>query len=215
MLNGDALVKKARKLNPYIATLESERPEFWSASIASELFRIGLDEISNQWNSLNRGITFKKSFDIPDSRFLKWLRLKVTDADILTQVAVNIFNNDLNNAWNDKNDEIRIYKCAEVVVSIEKTCKEMLKWEESIKFACCSMEYLLVKSCLIGLLGKNLDQILNIHTILAPNESNFMLGENGVSWEISPVNFSRPESWYDMVSDLAREAAFKVELKLN
>lgn len=213
MLIGDNLVKRARKLNPNIVALESEKPEFWIISITAELLKIGLEEYSSQWNDIKRGITFKKSSDISESQFLKWFDIKTTDADNLVKAVRNIFDTDFNDALNFENDEIKIYKCASAIVNLQKICKEMIKWEESVKFIRCPTEFLLLKSCLAGLIGDVLDVVFSLHEILASRKFNLLSGKNGKYWEVDVSFFSLPDDWHDKINGLVKEAVFEIELK--
>jgi hypothetical protein len=107
---------------------------------------------------------------------------------------------------------LRIYKCGDAIINLQKISIEMIKWEENIRFSRCPPEYLLVKSCLVGLIGNVLDQIFGLHQILSSPQPNLTIGKNGKYWEINPIDFSDPDGWSDMVHDLVREAVFDSEL---
>jgi hypothetical protein len=141
-----------------------DRPPMWELKLTAELLRSDLGPIYQRWQQLKLGMYVRKSTIIPDHDLPGWFAAKFDDVAKFAQVLMPLVKA-LNEAFGPPgqpgNDKDILAVCNLIVAM----AKNLLEWEEDIRFIHVAEKFRDILSTLQGVTGRQLDQLLRI-----PNE---------------------------------------------
>jgi len=165
-----------------------DRPSLWEYKLTAELFRNELSPVHSRWQQLTRGLYVRKSTIVPMSEFRDWLSAKIDDASRIVGALTPLLE-ELMKAYGPlgtPGDDKAIVSASKLIVA---AARNLLEWEEDIRFTHVPSEFREAISALQGFAGLQLDELFRL-----PEEFAKLLAEENPSGvrQISLV-FSIPD----------------------
>jgi hypothetical protein len=167
-----------------------DRPPLWEFKLTNELLRTDLKSIQKRWQQLKDGMYVRKSTIIPADQLPTWLSAKFHDASQIIG-SLKPLVAELNKAFGPPgqpgNDEDILAVCRLIVLA----AKNLLEWEEDVRFLRVDEQYGEVLLSMHGLAARQLDQLLRI-----PNElSKILTMENPQGLHKVELVFTVPDGF--------------------
>jgi hypothetical protein len=152
-----------------------DRPPFWESKLTAELLRTELGPIYQRWQQLQRGMYVRKSTIVPDDQLSTWIKVKFDDVANIAYSLKPILA-ELNKAFGPPGQPGSDTEILTICNLIVTAAKNLLEWEEDVKFLHVEDKFKEVFHHMQGVAGEQLDQLLRI-----PNELKQILAKENPS----------------------------------
>lgn len=184
-----------------------DKPPLWEFKLVNELLRSELRSIRQSVLQLNQGMYVRKSTILSPDEMPNWLSAKLTDVSKIIQ-SMKPLTLELSKAvgppGQSGNEEDILTVCRFIITA----AKNLLEWEEDVRFVHVNDEYQEVIQAMQGVAAHQLDQLLRI-----PDELSkiFSMEHPQGMHEINLV-FTVPEGFVERFDEVIKGALMKVQL---
>jgi hypothetical protein len=179
-----------------------ERPEHWEYKLTSEILRIKLGPVLQRWADLKTGLYTKNVKVVPPAEVVNWLDLATHEAGVILGPFDLLVSDELSKAWGPLGKSGSEADIIRVCGLLADACQRILQWEEDVRFARFPDQFEAVQRLLVGLLGRQIDEIARVPRYLADMFSGDPVpGEYYLS-----LVFSMPEGWVENLQAALRDA---------
>ena len=165
-----------------------DRPRLWEYKLATEIFRSEFVPVHTRWQQLQRGLYVRKAVIVPLSEVSDWLSAKLKDASGAI-AAVSPLLKELMDAFGlpgTSGDDEAIVNMSRLIIA---AARNMLEWEEDMRFTHVPTEFHDALAALQGFTGRQIEELLRI-----PNElAGIVAEENPFGTRTISLVFSIPE----------------------
>jgi hypothetical protein len=170
----------------------------WEYKLTVQLLRTNVGPIVDQWHRLKRART-KAGTAVALDDALTWSQARVEEVGRMNNAFCNVMNTQLPVSWGPPGRPGDVTEIESACEKLAGCAKEILAWEETVRFAKLPAEFEKIRDLLAGIAGRALDEMARFTSELARTcERN----EPG-TYEINLV-LKLPDHW---------EKQFEVELK--
>jgi hypothetical protein len=171
----------------------------WEYRLIAELLRSRLDKPAREWAELKGNLRVSKLTPLPDEDVIRWFQVKLAEGMAFVGPLTNLYSVELEKSWGPPGipgDEQAISRVCSLIAEVAVA---LVHWEEDVRFVWVSEIYRPLLHHMRGIMGRNLEKLLEMPSILDEGIDHAEAHPNEQTVIEHTLVFDLPDGWADAI----------------